>query len=240
MKEDINCKDGVCEFNPNEDIKETCNCESSCDCGCQEGKECTCNDGCHCDCDCGCQDGEECTCGDECNCDGDGECNCECDNEKTEKKKLFQFKKDKNDQKVKELEDALLRSKAEFVNYRRRLEEEQVKFMKYANEDLIKELLPIIDNFERAIKLDDNDLTDELSKFLEGFKMTYCSLLNILEKFGVVAIDGANKPFDANFHQAVVTDHVEGVESGMVLEVLQKGYLLKGKVIRHAMVKVNE
>lgn len=213
--EEMNCKDGVCEFNiPNEDIeKDKCTCDNDCDCGCQMGKECACDD------------------------------NCKCD----DKDKKGKLKKDKHQEKIKQLEekekvleDALLRSRADFVNYRKRLEEEQVKFMKYANEDLIKELLPIIDNFERAISLDDNDLTDELSKFLSGFKMTYCSLINILEKFGVKAIDGNNKPFDANYHQAVITDHVEGIEPGMVLDVLQKGYLLKGKVIRHAMVKVSE
>ena len=85
-----------------------------------------------------------------------------------------------------------------------------------------------------------DDLTDELSKFLEGFKMTYCNQVAILEKYGVKAIDGNNKPFDPNFHQAVLTEHRDGVNPGMVLEVLQKGYLLKDKVIRHAMVKVSD
>lgn len=232
MKEEMNCKDGVCEVNiPN------CDCDSTCTCGCQEGSECTCNNEKECCCN------SECNCGDECKCDSEHSCSdeCKCSHEKEAKKeKKTIFKKDKNVEKIKELEDALLRSKAEFINYRKRLEEEQVKFMKYANEDLIKELLPVIDNFERAIKYDDNVLTDDLSKFLSGFKMMYCNMIGILEKFGVVVIDGVNKPFDANFHQAVITDHVEGVEAGMVLEVLQKGYLLNNKVIRHAMVKVNE
>lgn len=230
MKEEMNCKDGVCEFNIPEEEKEKCTCSNDCECGCQEGKECTCND------DCKCDDG--CCCGDECHCN---------DEVVDKKEKKFKFKKDKSADRIKELEekekvleDALLRSRAEFVNYRKRLEEEQVKFMKYANEDLVKEVLPIIDNFERAISLDDANLTDELSKFLSGFKMTYCSLVGILEKFGVQAIDGNNKPFDANYHQAVITDHIDGMEPGMVIDVLQKGYLLKGKVIRHAMVKVSE
>lgn len=223
MKEEKNCKDGVCEFNIPDDNKNNCTCNNDCDCGDQKGKECTC-------------DG---------NCKSDDNCECHHDFEKQPKK--FKLKKDKNIEKIKELEeqkkvleDTLLRSKADFVNYRKRLEDEQSKFMKYANEDLIKEILPIIDNFERAISLDDTDLTDELSKFLSGFKMMYCSLLNILEKFGVQAIDGNNKPFDANYHQAVMTDHVDGMESGFIIDVLQKGYILKGKVIRHAMVKVNE
>ena len=70
--------------------------------------------------------------------------------------------------------------------------------------------------------------------------MIYCNLVNILENYGVKAIDGGNKPFDPTYHQAVLTEKREGVESGMVLEVLQKGYLLKDKVIRPAMVKVSE
>ena len=139
-----------------------------------------------------------------------------------------------------ELKNEALMAKADMVNYRRRKDEEVEKKLTYCNEDLVKELLPIIDNFERAIKLDDDDLTDELSKFLEGFKMVYCNQVNILEKYGVKAIDGNNKVFDPNYHQAVLTEHKEGVEPGMVLEILQKGYLLKDKVIRHAMVKVSE
>ena len=139
-----------------------------------------------------------------------------------------------------ELKNEALMAKADMVNYRRRKDEEVEKRLTYCNEDLVKELLPIIDNFERAIKLDDDDLTDELSKFLEGFKMVYCNQVNILEKYGVKAIDGNNKVFDPNYHQAVFTEHREGVEPGMVLEILQKGYLLKDKVIRHAMVKVSE
>ena len=112
--------------------------------------------------------------------------------------------------------------------------------LKFSNEDLVKELLPTIDNFERAIKMDDDDLTDEVSKFLEGFKMIYCSFVNTMEKYEVKAIDGINKPFDPTYHQAVMTEKREGVEPGIVIEVLQKGYLLKDKVIRPAMVRVSE
>ena len=141
---------------------------------------------------------------------------------------------------VEDLKNESLIAKADLVNYRKRKDEEVEKSLKYCNEDLVKELLPIIDNFERAIRMDTPDLSDELSKFLEGFKMTYCNQVAILEKYGVKAIDGNNKPFDPNYHQAVLTEHRDGVNPGIVLEVLQKGYLLKDKVIRHAMVKVSE
>ncbi len=165
-------------------------------------------------------------------------------NEKEEKKTIFK-KKEKNKEeeykkKLQELEEKNLRTQAELINYRRRKEEETTRLLKYANEDLAKELLPIVDNFERAINMDDDNLEDEVSKFLEGFKMIYCHLVSALENYDVKAIDGANKPFDPTYHQAVLTEHIDGVEPGMVVEVLQKGYLLKDKVIRPAMVKVSE
>ncbi len=162
--------------------------------------------------------------------------------EKKEVKKTHKKEKackcDENIKKIQELEEALLRLQADNVNYRKRKDEEVTKMLKYANEDLVKEILPSIDNFERAIKLDDDNLEDELSKFLEGFKMIYCHLLETLEKYGVKAIDGDNKEFDPIYHQAVLTE--KGEKPGMVIEVLQKGYLLKDKVIRPAMVKVSE
>ncbi len=142
--------------------------------------------------------------------------------------------------KIKELEEALLRKEADLINYRKRKDEEVSKMLNYSNEDIAKDLLPIVDNFERAISLDDDNLEDELSKFLEGFKMIYCHLTDVLNKFEIKAIDGNKKPFDPNFHQAVLTEKVEGMEPGMVIEVMQKGYLLKDKVIRVAMVKVSE
>lgn len=141
---------------------------------------------------------------------------------------------------VKTLEEEVLRSKADLINYRKRKDEETLRMLKYANEDLVKEILPTLDNFERAINLDDANLDDELSKFLAGFKMIYCHLNNTLEKYEVKSIDGINKPFDPTYHQAVLTEKREGIEPGMVIEMMQKGYLLKDKVIRPAMVKVSE
>ena len=125
------------------------------------------------------------------------------------------------------------------INYRKRKDEEIIRMLKYSAEDIVRELLPVVDNFERAIKMDDNNLEDELSKFLEGFKMIYCNLVSILEKNEVKQIDGNNKPFDPTYHQAVMTE-ASDKEKDIVLEVLQKGYLYKDKVIRPAMVKVSE
>ena len=194
-----------------------------------------------------CQCEEECTCGEECNCTEEDNCGCggKCNHKKEDKKE--KKKKDKHEDKlneaynmISELEDKLLREKAELVNYRKRKEEETSRMLMYSNEDLAKSLLPIVDNFERAINMDDDNLEDEVSKFLAGFKMIYCNLINTLEKYGVKAIDGANKPFDPTYHQAIMTEKRDGVEPEMVIEVLQKGYLLKDKVIRPAMVKVSE
>lgn len=140
---------------------------------------------------------------------------------------------------IKELEERVLREKAELVNYRKRKDEEVNGLIKYANEELIKELLPIVDTFERAIKLDDNDLSDELSKFLSGFKMIYTSIVNLFNKYEVKEVNGTSSPFDPTYHQAVLTEKIEGVEPGIIIEVLQKGYLYKDRVIRPAMVKVS-
>ena len=171
--------------------------------------------------------------------------------EKEEKKKTVEKKQEKpkkkkikhNEEdikKIKELEEALLKSKADNINYRKRKDEEVSNMLKYASEDMVKDLLPIVDNFERAIDLDDTNLEDELSKFLAGFKMIYCHLEDVLKKYEVKAIDKTNVEFDPKIHQGVLTEKVENVSPGMVVEVMQKGYILKEKVIRPAMVKVSE
>ncbi len=160
------------------------------------------------------------------------------------KKKNTGVKTNKEDNKLKEenksLNEKILRISAELQNIRRRNDEEKARMCKYEGEELIVKLLTIIDNFERAIKLDDSNLVDEVSKFLEGFKMIYGNLLNILESMEVKEIDCLNKEFDPNTMEAVLTIHEEGKEPGIVLDVLQKGYMYKDKVIRHAMVRVSE
>lgn len=145
-----------------------------------------------------------------------------------------------SEEKIKKLEEALLRSQAELMNYKRRKEEEVARMLKYSEEDIIKEFLPILDNFERAIKMDDDNLDDDVSKFLEGFKMVYSQIKNMLEKFEVKEIECFGKMFDPSYHQAVMKESDESKESGIILEVFQKGYMYKDRVIRPAMVKVNE
>lgn len=157
-----------------------------------------------------------------------------------EEKKKFEEQINSLTTQVNTLKETLLRNQAELQNYKRRQQEETDRILKYKNEDFLKEFLPIIDNFERAIKMDDNDLSDEVSKFLEGFKIIYSNTLNILAKFEVKEIEASGCEFDPTYHHAVLTEHDETKPAGVVLEVLQKGYIYKDRVIRPAMVKVNE
>ena len=136
--------------------------------------------------------------------------------------------------------DKAIRAQAEMMNFKRRKEEETSSMLKYANEDVLKSLLPVVDNFERAIMLDDNDLSDEVSKFLSGFKMIYTNVLDIFNKFEVKEIEAEGIEFDPRVHQAVLMEHYDSKPHNVVLEVLQKGYIYKDRVIRPAMVKVNE
>lgn len=138
------------------------------------------------------------------------------------------------------LNDKILRLTADMQNMKRRYEEEMSKLYKYDGEDLVKKLLVVIDNFERAIKLDDTNLDDELSKFLSGFKMIYGNMVNILKDKGIEEIICLNEEFDPTKMDAVLTEKVEGVENNKVVDVMQKGYIYKDKVIRPAMVKVSE
>lgn len=183
---------------------------------------------------CACTEGAECTCGDNCTCGESCSCQSEIDKEKEHMNKLNEAYN-----KISELEDKLIRQNADMVNYRKRKEEEVNRMLKFCNEDLIKDILPILDNFERAISME-SGLTEEEKKFLDGFKMVYANLQGVMEKYDVKMIDGSNKPFDPVYHNAILLEKREGVEPGMVVEILQKGYLLKEKVIRAAMVKVSE
>ncbi len=169
---------------------------------------------------------------------------CTCSKEKKEKHKKCNKKFEEELLKVKqeneELQEKIKYAQAELINYRKRKEEEMSSALKYANQDLILEILPILDNFERAIQLDDNNLTDELSKFLAGFKMMYAMLADVMKQFGVEEIEASQKEFDASCMEALMTDQDTAFPNGTVLEVLLKGYKLKDRVIRPCSVKVNQ
>ncbi len=139
-----------------------------------------------------------------------------------------------------ELEDKYMRLQAEYLNFKTRTQNEVSRMLQYEGEDFIKEILVIKDNFERAIMMDDNDLSDEVSKFLSGFKMILGNLTSLLDKFEVKEVECLGLEFDPHVAEAVITEHDENKPENVVLEVLTKGYKYKDKLIRPAMVKVNK
>lgn len=172
--------------------------------------------------------------------DHDSTKSCECKHKEAEKTNEYEETIKKLEEENNTLMEKVKLAQADLINYRRRKDEEVATILKYANKDLILELISVVDNFERAIKLDDNDLTDELSKFLAGFKIMYATLIDILKKFGVEEINRVGEIFDPTLEQALLTDSLEDKKDEEVLEVLLKGYKLKDRVIRPASVKINQ
>ena len=155
------------------------------------------------------------------------------DHKSKEKKKIEEL-----EIQIVELNDKNMRITAEMINTVRRKEEETNRLLKYSNESLILELLPVIDNFERALSI--NSESEDVINYQKGMEMIYANLINILNKYEVKEIDALNQEFDPTYHQAVMTEEKEGVKDNIVIEVMQKGYMYKDKVIRPAMVKVSE
>ncbi len=135
--------------------------------------------------------------------------------------------------------EALLRTVAEYQNYRKRVEKEKQDLIKYANEKIMKDLIAVHDNFERAIGSMDKE-NEAIASVVSGVEMIKKSFDDILERYGVTEIEAEGEAFNPDSHHAVMTEEREGVEASTVLEVFQKGYKLHEKVIRPAMVKVSE
>lgn len=157
--------------------------------------------------------------------------------EKTEGKTKTSFfgkkKKDKKDQQIEELTDRLKRSMAEFDNFRKRTEKEKSGMYIVGAKEIIENMLPVVDNFERGLAQ-----APEGDAFAEGMQMIYKQLMTTLEGLGVEVIEAVGKEFDPDFHNAVM--HVEDEKAGenIIVEEFQKGYTYKGFVVRHSMVKV--
>ena len=134
------------------------------------------------------------------------------------------------------LEKKVQLAQAELINYRKRKDEETSNMLKFANMDLILDLLPVIDNFERALAVTTDASFD---KYNEGYKLIYNHILDTLKKFGVCEIEALDKEFDPSLHEAVMIGKEEDKPNDVVLEVFSKGYTLKGRVIRPSKVKVN-
>jgi len=132
--------------------------------------------------------------------------------------------------------DDLLRLKAEFENYRKRVLREQTALAASASRDLVRRLLPVLDNFELAVS--SAEQSKDFDKMVKGVEMVYGELREVLRSEGLEPIEAAGRPFDPERHEAVVAVDAEGVDEGTVVGVVRNGYELGGKVLRPAMVKV--
>jgi len=133
------------------------------------------------------------------------------------------------------LHDRLLRTAAEFDNYRRRMDRERRELSEYAATDILTDLLPIVDNFERALQA---PATPDTEAFRKGIELIHRQMLDVLRKRGVKPIDALGTDFDPNFHQAVIHEPSDSHREGEVMEELQRGYLIGERLLRPAMVKV--
>ena len=150
---------------------------------------------------------------------------------------LLQEKVDKLEEELKQSEDKYLRLYAEFENFKRRKNQEIETNNMYKSQKVITEILPSLDNLERALQVESDN--EEIKSLLKGVEMVYEGLLNVLKSEGVELIETENAQFDPNYHHAVMQEEDSEKESGAILDTFQKGYKLKDRVIRPAMVKVN-
>ena len=132
-----------------------------------------------------------------------------------------------------DLQDRLLRRQADFDNYRRRAERERGEVLDYATTETIRGLLPILDDFERALKVESGD-----KEYARGMELIYQRLFDSLKKMGLEPITSTGQPFDPNIHHAVDRAVADDAEENTVLEEFQRGYNFRGKLLRPAMVKV--
>lgn len=135
-------------------------------------------------------------------------------------------------------EEKYLRLYAEFENYKRRIQKENQTMKAYKAQDVLNDILPTIDNIERALQIEGED--EQFKSLQKGVEMVYESLLNALKNNGLEKIEAEGQQFDPNIHQAVVQDDNPDYESGQVTQELQTGYKLKERVLRPSMVKVNQ
>jgi molecular chaperone GrpE len=155
----------------------------------------------------------------------------ESDEQKLEKE-LESLRMEKED-----YQQRMQRMQADFENFKRRNNEERARERKFRAQDIATELLPALDNFERALKIDTSSEDGQALK--QGMEMVFRQMKEAMEKEGVTVIEALEQPFDPNLHQAVMQVDSDEHDSNIVLEVLQNGYILNGRVLRPAMVKVS-
>lgn len=164
-----------------------------------------------------------------------------------EKKAKKQKKQSKQENKTEELEDKYqeinekyLRLYSEFDNFRKRSIKERIDYVQNASKDLIIDLLPILDDFERAIKSSEEDISDNIDTLKEGIQLIYNKFKSILKAKGLEEINAMGENFDTDFHEAVTQIKADKKDKGKVIDVIEKGYLLNDKVIRYAKVVVGQ
>jgi len=139
---------------------------------------------------------------------------------------------------IKDLQEKLLYLQADFDNFKKLKIKERQDTLKFGNETLIKELIPVLDNLERA--LDHASKTEDSKSINEGVKIVINEFLKVLERAGVARIDALGKKFDPNFHEAFLQEEKDGVEPDTVVLEMQKGYMLNGRLLRPSMVVVSK
>ncbi len=155
-----------------------------------------------------------------------------------EKSEAPDGKEDPKDKKIAELNDKVMRQMAEFDNFRKRTEKEKSEMFASGEKTVVEAILPVIDNFERALDMAAQDEAKKDDPFIEGMDKVYKQLIDELEKLGVKPIEALGADFDPNLHNAVMQEETEEYESGKVCKELQKGYMLNDSVVRHSMVSV--
>lgn len=138
---------------------------------------------------------------------------------------------------VREAQERLLRVAADFENYRKRIEREKQEYVKFAHERILRDLLPIADNLGRAVQHARD--AGECPVLLSGVELVVQEFQKVLERYGVTPIEGVGRPFDPMVHEALQTVEIEDTQPGMVVEEIQRGYLLNGRVLRPALVSVS-
>ena len=198
-----------------------------------EEKEIEKNNACSCD--------DKCNDSCECECQQEKEHECECKHEQHHEKK-HKHKESKELEEAKktimDLQTKLMYAQADSINYRKRKDEETANMLKYANQDLLLDMVNMIENMDRAASVKAE--TEESKKIQDGIKMVSNQFKDILKKYGVVEIEALGYPFDENYMEAMMIGHDTTKPNEMVLEVLMKGYKYKDRILKHAVVKVNQ
>ena len=193
----------------------------------KENSACSCSDKCDDSCECGCQQ------------ENDHECECKHEQHHEKKHKHKENKELEEAKKtIMDLQTKLMYAQADSINYRKRKDEETANMLKYANQDLLLDMVNMIENMDRAASVKAE--TEESKKIQDGIKMVSNQFKDILKKYGVVEIEALGYPFDENYMEAMMVGNDPTKPNEMVLEVLMKGYKYKDRILKHAVVKVNQ